>query len=186
MLIIKPTRCTNFLDLLLEWNSTCSGQLLCPSSGVFHCTLSNGICHTSLLTACEQDQDGTAVPSWSCTQAVSKTVWHMPLLCVHWKIPDDGQRNCPKHVEFHSENKFEKSMHIIGFIISMHTTTFSYINYGQVTVTVPSLIPMTQGPMNLWNPWISNLKGDCSKQYSVAWSAAAELHELCCDSAMRV
>ena len=24
------------------------------------------------------------------------------------KTPDDGQRNCPKHVEFHSKNKFDK------------------------------------------------------------------------------
>jgi len=24
------------------------------------------------------------------------------------KTPDDGQRNCPKHVEFYSKNKFEK------------------------------------------------------------------------------
>jgi len=35
---------------------------------------------------------------WSCSQAVSKPVWHIPLLCVQWKPPDDGQRNCPKHV----------------------------------------------------------------------------------------
>jgi len=41
---------------------------------------------------------GTAVPSWSCSQAVYKPVWHIPLLCVQWKPPDDGQRNCPKHV----------------------------------------------------------------------------------------
>jgi hypothetical protein len=27
-----------------------------------HSTLSNGVCHTAF----EQDQDGTAVPSWSC------------------------------------------------------------------------------------------------------------------------
>jgi len=27
---------------------------------------------------------------------------------VQWKTPDDGQRNCPKHVEFYSKNKFEK------------------------------------------------------------------------------
>ena len=33
------------------------------------------------------------------------------------KTPDDGQRNCPKHVEFYSKNKFEKSVHIVGFII---------------------------------------------------------------------
>jgi hypothetical protein len=56
-LTIKPTRCTNFSNLFLEWNSTCFGQLLCPSSGVFHCTHSNVIWPTSLLTACEQDQD---------------------------------------------------------------------------------------------------------------------------------
>jgi hypothetical protein len=61
ILITKQTRCTNFLNLFLELNSTCFGQFLCPSSGVFHCTHSNGICHTVLLTACEQDQDGTAI-----------------------------------------------------------------------------------------------------------------------------
>jgi len=96
----------------LEWNSTCFGQFLCPSSGVFHCTHSNGICHTGLLTAWEQEQDETAVPSCSCSQAV----WHIPLLCVQWKTADDGQRNCPKHVEFYSKNKFEKLLHLVGFI----------------------------------------------------------------------
>jgi len=29
----------------------------------FHCTHSNVICHTGLLTACEQDQDGTKLSS---------------------------------------------------------------------------------------------------------------------------
>ena len=97
-LIIKPTRCTNFSNLFFEWNSTCFGQFLCTSSGVFHCTHSNGICHTGLLTACEQNQN---VTSWSCSQDVSKPVWHITFLCVHWKTPDDGQRNCSKHVEFY-------------------------------------------------------------------------------------
>jgi len=39
------------------------------------------------------------------------------LLCVQYYIPDDGQRNCPKHVEFYSKNKFEKLVHLVGFII---------------------------------------------------------------------
>jgi len=40
------------------------------------------------------------------------------VLCtVKKKTPDDGQRNCPKHVEFYSKNKFEKLMHEVGFII---------------------------------------------------------------------
>jgi len=98
-LIIKPTRCTNFSNLFLEWNSTCFGQFLCPSSGVFHCTHSKGICHKGVLTA------------------VSKPLWHTPLLFVQWETPDDGQRNCPKHGEFHSKNKFEKLVHLVGFTV---------------------------------------------------------------------
>ena len=107
-LIIKPTRCTNFSNLFLDWNSTCFGQFLCPSSGVFHCTHSNGICHTDLLAASR---------ILILLAAVSKPVWHKPLLCVQWKTPDDGQRNCPKHVEFQSKNKFEKLLHLVRFII---------------------------------------------------------------------
>jgi hypothetical protein len=52
--------------------------------------------------------------------AVCQPVWHIPLLCVQWKTPDDGQRNCPKHVEFHSKNKFEKSVHLVVFIIGIY------------------------------------------------------------------
>jgi hypothetical protein len=47
-------------------------------------------------------------------------VWHIPLLCLQWKTPDDGQRNCPKHVEFYCKNKFEKLVHLIGFIIRIY------------------------------------------------------------------
>ena len=58
--------------------------------------------------------------SWSCSLAVSKPVLHTPLLCVQWKTPDDGQRNCPKRVDFCSKNKFEKLVHLVGFIISIY------------------------------------------------------------------
>ena len=33
------------------------------------------------------------------------------------KTPNDGQRNCPKHVEFYSKNKFEELVYLVGFII---------------------------------------------------------------------
>ena len=45
---------------------------------------------------------------------------HIPLLSVQWKTPDDGQRDCPKHVEFYSKNKFEKLVHLVGFIIRIY------------------------------------------------------------------
>ena len=56
----------------------------------------------------------------TCSQAVNKPVWHIPLLCVQWKTPDDGQRNCLKHVESYSKNKFEKLVHLVGFSIRIY------------------------------------------------------------------
>jgi len=44
----------------------------------------------------------------------------MTLLRVQWKTPDDGQWNCPKHVEFYSINKFKKLVHLVGFIIRIY------------------------------------------------------------------
>jgi len=62
------------------------------------------------------------VQQWymSYRQAVSKLVWHIPWLCGQWKTPDDGQRNCPKHVKFYSKNKFEKLVHLVGFNIRIY------------------------------------------------------------------
>jgi hypothetical protein len=73
----------------------------------------------------EQDQD---VPFWSCSQDVSKPVWHIPSLCVQSKTPDDVERNCLKHVEFHSKIKFweisasswfyyKKCMFIVNYVL---------------------------------------------------------------------
>jgi hypothetical protein len=36
-----------------------------------------------------------------------------------------GQKTCPKHVDFYSTNKFEKLVHLVGFIIRiLHKTVF--------------------------------------------------------------
>ena len=40
-------------------------------------------------------------------EAIIKPAWHIPVPNVQWKT-DDGQRNCPKHVEFLDKNKFGK------------------------------------------------------------------------------
>ena len=44
--------------------------------------------------------------------------------CVQWKTPD-GHLNCPKHVEFYSKNKFEKVVHLVGFIIRIYHDAWS-------------------------------------------------------------
>jgi len=42
------------------------------------------------------------------------------LLCIQYWTPDDGQKTCLKHVEFYSKNKFEKLVHLVGFIIRIY------------------------------------------------------------------
>jgi hypothetical protein len=73
--IIKPTRLTNFTNWLRHETLHLSGSSSANHQKFIHCTLINGICHTGLKTAFEQDQDVTVntVPSWSCSKAVFKT-----------------------------------------------------------------------------------------------------------------
>jgi len=47
-------------------------------------------------------------------------LYHILLLCVQWKTPDDGQRNCPRRVEFYSKNKFENLVHIVAFTVRLN------------------------------------------------------------------
>jgi hypothetical protein len=51
------------------------------------------------------------------SKQLAQPVWHIPLLRAQWKTPYDGKSNCPKHVEFHSKNKFQKLVQLVGFII---------------------------------------------------------------------
>jgi len=46
-------------------------------------------------------------------------------MCTVKKTPDDGQRNCAKHVEFYSKNKLEKLVHLVGFIIRIYHDAWS-------------------------------------------------------------
>jgi len=41
------------------------------------------------------------------------------------KTPDDGRKNCPKHAEFYSKNKFEKLVHLVDFIIRIYHDALS-------------------------------------------------------------
>ena len=41
--------------------------------------------------------------------------------CVYSEeTPDDGQRNCPKRAEFYSNNKLEKLVNLVGFILRIY------------------------------------------------------------------
>ena len=57
------------------------------------------------------------------------------LLCVQCWTPDDGQRNCPKHLEFYTKNEFEKSVYLVGSIIRIYHDAQSYKCQINVRVT---------------------------------------------------
>jgi hypothetical protein len=60
--------------------------------------------------------------TWSCLKAVYKPVWHMSLLSVQWIIywwwTDELAETC--RVSW--QNKFVKSMHLVGFITKKFVT----------------------------------------------------------------
>jgi len=48
-------------------------------------------------------------------------VYVIQVCCVYsGNTPDDGHRNCPKHVKFYSKYKFEKLVHLVGSIIRIY------------------------------------------------------------------
>jgi len=112
ILILKPTRCTNFSNLFLEKKSTCFGQFLFSSSGVQYCIHSNKCTSYRLCWPL-----ASRIPLASSQHDLYDINL---LLCVQYWTSEDGQRNCPKHVEFYSKIKFEKLVHLVGFSIRMY------------------------------------------------------------------
>jgi hypothetical protein len=62
-------------------------------------------------------QLSSRVPSWSCSKAVYKPVWHIPLLSVQlinsWWWTEELSETC----RVSCQNKFVKLVHLVGFII---------------------------------------------------------------------
>jgi len=102
-LIIKPNRCTNFSRFLF-WNETLH---VLDSSSVHHQEFPT--VHTAIVYVVQVFWQLASRISMEREQfysdPVSKPLRHIPLLCVQWKIPDNGQRNCMKHVQFHFKTK---------------------------------------------------------------------------------
>ena len=101
-LIIKPTRCTNFS--IYSWNET---PHVSDSSSVHHQEFFT--VHTAMVYVIQV-----------CKLSANRyDIYHC---CVYIeKTPDDEQKNCPKHVEFHFNNKFEKLVDLVGIIIEIIT-----------------------------------------------------------------
>ena len=126
-----------FLKFILEWNSTCFGQFLCPSSGVFHCTQEWCMSYmfvdslwAILLASCQQTcmthTNGvfTVKNPWWWTEELSET----------------------RRVSF--QNKFEKLMHLTGLLQEIHLLTISLAKPRQhAEPTLKIYVPFVYGDM---------------------------------------
>jgi hypothetical protein len=95
-------RCTNFSNLF--WIETLH---LFDSSSVHHQVFFT--VHTEMLYVTQVCRQLSSRIRMELDQflpdparKLSTNLYDIPFLCVQWKTPDDGQRNCLKHVEFHS------------------------------------------------------------------------------------
>jgi len=64
------------------------------------------------------------VPSWSCSKAVHKHVWHIPLLSVQWINSWWWTHELSETCRVSYQNKFVKLVHLIGFITKKFNPTF--------------------------------------------------------------
>ena len=96
-------------------------------------------CQISSMQKKQRKQINMGTPRKNCV----KPTWQYGII--------NGQRNCPKHVQSYSKNKFEKFVHLVGFIIRIYHDARSpvhqyitmhghlYINISRCTVTCTSI-----------------------------------------------
>jgi hypothetical protein len=73
-----------------------------------------------------------AGPSWSCSTAVYKPVWHIPLLSVQWINSWWWTDELSEACRVSWQNKFVKLVHLVGFI----TKKKGHESYGSINGTV--------------------------------------------------
>ena len=97
--IVKPSTWTNFPNLLWHETLNVSGSSSAHHQEFIHCTLSTGICHRS------------------CSKAVFKPVWHIPVPSVFWINSWWWTEELPETCKVSYRSKFGKLVHLVGFII---------------------------------------------------------------------
>jgi hypothetical protein len=120
----KTNQIHQFPRFTPAWNSTCFGQFLCPSSGVY-----------SLYTrhwymSYRFEDSFRAVSSWSCSKAVYKPV---PVPSVQWINSWWWAGELPETCRVSCRSKFGKLVHLVGFITKAELNSV----FPNSTCTVP-------------------------------------------------
>ena len=122
-----------FHKFILSWNSTCFGQFVCPSSGVYSLYTQQWCMSYRVVDSFRDGSGWSWTPSWSCSKAVYNPVWHKPLLSVQWINSwwwtDELSETC--RVSW--QNKFVKLVHLVYFIIKKSVAMHGHTNVNRTT-----------------------------------------------------
>ena len=99
-----------FYKFILSWSSTCFGQFVCPSSGVYSLYTQQWYMSYRFVDSFQ------AVPFWSCSKAIYKPLWHIPLLSLQWINSWWWTDEISEIRRASWQNKFVKLVHLVGFI----------------------------------------------------------------------
>ena len=115
----KTKQMHQFHKFILAWNSTCFGQFLCPSSGIY-----------SLYTQqwCMSYKFLDSFQAGAYASARKLSVWHIQVLSVqwinYWWWTDELSETC----RVSCQNKFVELVHLVGFIIKKFVTMHGHMN----------------------------------------------------------
>ena len=106
------------------WNSTCFGQFLCPSSGIYSLYTRHWYMSYRFVDSFRAGPGWNWVPFWSC----SKAVWLIPLLSVQWMNCWWWTEELPETCRVSCRCKFGKLVHLVGFIINKFVMMPGHMN----------------------------------------------------------
>jgi len=108
----KTNQMHQFPKFTPAWKPTYLGQFLCPSSGVY-----------SLYTR----QEFSSRSICSCSKAVYKPVWHIPVPSAQWINSWLWAEELPETCRISCRSKFGKFVRLFGFIIKKLIVVFDCI-----------------------------------------------------------
>jgi len=111
LFIIKPNRCTSFPNLLRHETLHVSGSSSAHLQEFIHCITRHW------YTSYRFVDSFRAGPSWSCSKAVYKSVWPIPVPGVQWINSWWWAEELPETCRISCRSEFGKLVHLVGFII---------------------------------------------------------------------
>jgi hypothetical protein len=100
-------------------------------------------------TRCTNFTNLDSFPSWSCLKAVYKPVWHIPLLSVQWINSWWWTDELSEACGVSWQNKFVKSVHLVGFITKKFVTMHGHTNVKYTSLLTPNAFHLRIHPLTI-------------------------------------